>query len=840
MVVVETKKKLVINTKRHAEVMAYIPHARTFTHDNQVLTAVPHGVEELLVLKNMGFKNVPAPVLHYYDWPGRITPMSHQKDTAAFLVSNRKALCLNSPGCVDADTEYLSPDGWVRIADYAGGKVAQFDPATQQVTFVDAEYVKLPCNSMVRVKTKYGIDQLLSPEHRCLIYSKANPEKFEVVEAAELYRRERERIARSLKTISFSQAAVKTTFLYSGPGFALTDDELRVQIAAIADGYFPSATGNRCVIRIKKGRKKERLRALLQAANLPYTEKLVAPEGFSAIQFYAPRREKAFSAEWYSCTNEQLRIVYDEVQHWDSNVSANPNRGWRFSSYIKASADFVQFACAATGNTARVLVNKRNRRAKTEVEYCVHVRPDKKLLGLHGGNSSDITTAAQSTDGYKYCFMVPSTFLLLRRNGCVFTTGNTGKTISTLWAADFLMKEGAIKKVLIVAPLSTLKPVWGKELAHNFMHRKFAIITGTRLAREEKLEDPDLEFAIINHDGFSTMPKAFKDFDLVIYDEATALKSPSSQRFKKFMHYMNECNPWLWLLTGTPIAQNPTDAWTLAKLVGSKTVPRSFTTFKEMVMQKVTMFKWIPRPGALQVCKEVLQPSIRYDLSECKDLPETVYIDRECSLTPQQAAAYKEMKNEAYIMGADISAANAAVMFQKLVQICCGVVLDNDGSHVRFDDSDRIDTLREILDEIGDKAIVFVPLRGVQERLREHLASAGIDVAVVNGDVSKKDRDDIFHRFQNTEEIQVLLAHPKVAAHGLTLTRSKSIIWYAPIYSLEMYEQANARIRRLTTEGKTVVYHIYATLFEQELYRRLKQKQKVLTNFLGLVRGRNE
>lgn len=514
MLVVENKKKLVINTKRHAEVMAFIPHAKTFMHDNQVLTAVPHGVEETLVLKNMGFKKVPVPILHYYDWPGRVSPMDHQKDTAAFLLANRKALCLNSPG--------------------------------------------------------------------------------------------------------------------------------------------------------------------------------------------------------------------------------------------------------------------------------------------------------------------------------------TGKSLSTLWAADYLMKEGTISKVLIIAPLSTLKPVWGKELAHHFMHRKFAIITGTRVAREEKLDDPDLEFAIINHDGFSTMPGAFKNFDLIIYDEATALKNPSSQRFKKFMHFMNDRNPWLWMLTGTPIAQNPTDAWTLAKLVGSKAVPRSFTTFKELVMQKISQFKWIPRSNALDICKTVLQPSIRYDLSECKDLPETVHIDRQCSLTPEQMSAYKEMKDEACIIGADISAANAAVLFQKLVQICCGVAIDDEGEHVRFDDSDRLDTLHEILEEIGDKTIVFVPLRGVQSRLKEHLESKGIDVAMVNGSVSKKDRDDIFHRFQNTDEIKVLLAHPKVAAHGLTLTRSSSIIWYAPIYSLEMYEQANARIRRLTTKGKTVVYHIYATMFELELYRRLKQKQKVLTNFLDLVKGRNE
>jgi hypothetical protein len=84
-----------------------------------------------------------------------------------------------------------------------------------------------------------------------------------------------------------------------------------------------------------------------------------------------------------------------------------------------------------------------------------------------------------------------------------------------------------------------------------------------------------------------------------------------------------------------------------------------------------------------------------------------------------------------------------------------------------------------------------------------------------------------------------LLAHPKVAAHGLTLTRAKDIIWFAPIYSLESYTQANARIRRLTTTGKTTVWHIWATSFEAELYRRLRNKLNTLTDFLDLVNGIN-
>jgi SNF2 family DNA or RNA helicase len=389
-----------------------------------------------------------------------------------------------------------------------------------------------------------------------------------------------------------------------------------------------------------------------------------------------------------------------------------------------------------------------------------------------------------------------------------------------------------------VAPLSTLKPVWAKELVHHMPHRAFRVITGTRERREQLIED-EHDFGIVNHDGFTTMPDAFARYDLIIYDEATSLKNPSSIRFKKFLNHMNKYNPRLWLMTGTPIAQSPVDAWALAKLAGSSVLPRSFTGFKDLVMQKVTQFKWVPRSNALDICQKVLQPSIRYDLSECKELPDTVFIDRECDLTAAQRKAYKEMSDEAVIVSANITAANAAVLFQKLVQISCGACYDANKNIVHFDDSDRTNALLELLSEIGDKAIVYVPLRNVQDKIHALLQSKGIDVEVVHGDVSKTERDRIFHEFQNTEKITVLLAHPKVASHGLTLTRAKSIIWYAPIYSLEMYEQANARIRRLTTEGKTTVYHIYATPFEKELYRRLKLKQKVLADFLNLVSGEN-
>jgi SNF2 family DNA or RNA helicase len=431
-------------------------------------------------------------------------------------------------------------------------------------------------------------------------------------------------------------------------------------------------------------------------------------------------------------------------------------------------------------------------------------------------------------------------FLTTHKRALCLNAPGTGKSISALWAADFLLDEGIAKKVLIIAPLSTLTVVWGRELKHHLPHRSFVVCTGTKEKRLKMLETPGLQYVVINHDGFTNMQADLNDFDVVIYDEATALKTPGSQRYKLFAKWMQKHQPWLWLLTGTPISQTPADAWTLARLVDSPTCPKSYTTFKDKVMQKVTTFRWVPRPDALETCKKVLQPSIRFSLDECKDLPDTNFVGRKTTLTKQQEKAFKDMKDKAVTIFAagEVTAPNTAVMLGKMLQICCGVVY-GDNTTIAIDASERYNTLTGLLDEIGDKVIVFVPLRGVQDWLKEKLTADGYDVATVHGDVSKNERNEIFNAFQHTDSIKVLLAHPKVAAHGLTLTRAKDIIWFAPIYSLEQYEQANARIRRLTTTGKTTVWHIWATSFEAELYRRLRAKKNTLAEFLALVQGVN-
>jgi SNF2 family DNA or RNA helicase len=431
-------------------------------------------------------------------------------------------------------------------------------------------------------------------------------------------------------------------------------------------------------------------------------------------------------------------------------------------------------------------------------------------------------------------------FLTMNKRALCLNAPGTGKSVSTLWAADYLLECGIAKKILIVAPLSTVKVVWGKELKHHFSHRSFQLIIGSREQKLRALAVKGTQFYVTNHDGFTTIQKDLPIFDVVIYDEATALKNPNSNRFKVFFRWINTYNPWLWLLTGTPISQSPVDAWTLARLVNNPHVPRSFTAFRELVMNRVSTFKWVAKPNALETCMQVLQPSIRHSLDEFKELPETVFLNHECPMSANQHKSYKEMREQAVLLAHDVSAPNAAVVMQKLLQICCGCVYGAGGERFALDFTERYNVLVDVIEEIGGKVIIFVPFRGVQDALYDLLAKR-YKVSMVHGQVVGAVRNNIFDDFQDPNSpTQILLAHPKVAAHGLTLTSAKDIIWFAPIYSLEMYEQANARIRRLTTGGKTRVHHLFSTALEKELYSRLMYKKQILTDFLGLINGIND
>jgi SNF2 family DNA or RNA helicase len=429
-------------------------------------------------------------------------------------------------------------------------------------------------------------------------------------------------------------------------------------------------------------------------------------------------------------------------------------------------------------------------------------------------------------------------FLTLNHCGLVLNEIGTGKTQSALWAADYLIQTKQIKKVLIISPLSTLERVWADAIFTGFVHRKFVVLHGTSEKRR-KLLNTEADFYIINHDGFPIIcEEAHGKFDLVIVDEAAVLRNPSTQRFKIFRRWMaNNLSSRLWLMTGTPTPNDPTDAWALAKLVGSPFCTKTFTAFREQVMMKIGQWKFVPRPESVEIVKHILQPAVRYTRDECFELPDTIIQTRQVELTAEQKKHYSQMlKHFVTEMSAEgtITAVNEAVKIQKLVQIACGVAYGDDGQNIGIDCSPRINLVKEVIEEAGEKVILFVPLTGTLHMLEKEL-SKHWSVAVVNGEVSASKRNQIFHDFQHAKTPHVLIAHPATMAHGLTLTSASTIIWYGPINSNEQYVQANGRIERIGKRQVSNVVHIEATDLEHKMYERLKNKQKLQGLLLDLI-----
>lgn len=857
MIVVKDKKALVLKTKTPEKFTAIIPTAKHFRVKGADIIAVPHRIDETKVLRNLGV-HAPSPIAYHYAWPGRHTPFDAQKHTAEFLTLNRRAFVLNSLGCVDSETEYLSPTGWVKISEYVGGEVAQYHPESKSVEFVQPDkYVKLPCHEMIKIKTKYGVDQLLSPEHRVLLEAKSNKSKTEVLPAAELFSRHEawaqgNKIKKSASKIGYSEACIPVTFnAPDGAGIALTDAQLRVQIAVIADAHFPNRTA-KCVIRLKKERKKIRLRKLLQDAGIEYTDvasKAKSAPGYNVFSFIAPWRTKHFDSRFWSATVQQLEVVCDEVMHWDGNVSdVKPTK--RFSTFVKESADFVQYAYAGTKRTARVLENTRFRRGKEETEYVVHVRSSGDALMLAGSGKSgklSVMDVVPSTDGFKYCFMVPSTFLLFRRNGCVFASGNTGKTLATLYAYDYLKKAGLVNKMLVVSPLSTLERTWADEVFTNFPDLQYSVLYGDA-KRRKKLLALDSDIYIINHDGLGVIKDELAkrpDIDLIVIDEiAQCARNASTQRWKTLNTVVNAkgINRWAWGLTGTPTPNAPTDAWAQVRLLMPDAVSPYFNRFRDTVMRQQGPFTWVPKANASETVKALMQPAIRFTRDECIDLPECMYDTREVELTPEQAKAYKEMMTQlkTEVEAGEVLAVNAAVKLSKLVQIACGVVYGTNGEEVSMPATPRLQVLNEVVESADSKVIVYVPFVSSVEMVTNYLREQGHTVESIHGGTPATERNRIFYEFQKGSDLKVLVAQPATISHGLTLTAASTIVWYSAITSNDIYEQACARITRPGQKLNQYIIHLQGTEAERSIYKRLQSKQKIQNTLLDLVKSEQE
>ena len=431
-----------------------------------------------------------------------------------------------------------------------------------------------------------------------------------------------------------------------------------------------------------------------------------------------------------------------------------------------------------------------------------------------------------------------ASFLTLHQKGFCFNEQGTGKTASAIWASDFLMKQGVINRVLVVCPLSIMDSAWRDDLFTFATHRTVSVAHGSADKRKKIVQEGS-DYVVINYDGIGIVLDELKKggFDLIIVDEATHYKNAQTRRWKLLRQLIHD-NTWLWMMTGTPAAQNPTDAYGLAKLVNPYKVPRFFGAFKDMVMYKVSQFTWKIRSNATDIVYRVLQPAIRFTKDECLDLPPMVYTKRQVELTAQQKKYYKELKTKLVldITGEQITAVNAAVTLNKLLQISAGAIYTDEGEILEFDIKNRYKVLREVIDESSQKVLVFVPFKHAIDILTDKLRSEGITTEIIRGDVPAHTRTHIFKQFQEDDAPQVRVIQPQAAAHGVTLTAANTVVWWGPTSSLETYDQANARVHRSGQTHKCTVVQLQGSDAEKHVYRLLDRKINVHTKFVELYK----
>jgi len=432
---------------------------------------------------------------------------------------------------------------------------------------------------------------------------------------------------------------------------------------------------------------------------------------------------------------------------------------------------------------------------------------------------------------------ITAALLTMKRRAYVLSEMGTGKTRAALHAINWLLQEGEIHAALVVAPLSTLSQVWDREIYEFFNHLSVGILHGSRDKRLKILNE-DHHIYVINHDGVKVLEKdliAKEHLEVVVIDELAVFRNRQADRWKSLNRVIND-RRFVWGLTGSPTPKEPTDAWAQCKLLTPDRVPTYAKAFKRKTMRQVSTFRWIPLPDANDVVYDAMQPAVRYKRDDCVELPPISYIGRKVGLSKEQTEIYKRLMTQLTVMfrQGEVKAANEGVLFSKLLQITSGWVYTKDKRVVVLDNRPRIDALLEVLDEAEGKVIVFVEFVHAAQALQKILTKKGHDCALVTGSTTKLNRDTIFGDFQETASPRVLVAHPRCMAHGLNLTAANVVTWFIPTTSLEIYEQANARISRPGQTKKQLIVHLTGSPIETKLYRRLQKKKSLQGALLEL------
>ena len=801
-------------------------------------------------------------------------PYDHQLNALRTAADRESFGFLMEMGCVDSETEYLSPEGWVKISDYKGGRVAQFNLDGTAEFVEPLGYVKKPCQTMYHFRSDRGLDQMLSADHRMLVLrrDKTRPS------INDLYFDRAHDGPSGVAINGFDTAWYETTpekILQHGrgmshvwpvfegchgAGYPLTEAQIRVQVAFHADGSFGtrdlSGVGGRRkgVVRVKRQHKVDRMPTLLEQAGIPF-ETRVRPSGFVEYWFVPPMVSKTFGPDWWSVNEAQKRIIADEVFRWDARTANIGNRGPRYSSIHKGDADFVQFCLASTGQ-------------RSSVRLCSN-----GIWGVHPvgvGRTSELVCIKHKAeqvptpDGFMYCFRVPSSYLIFRRNGCIFTSGNTGKSKVLIDNMAYLYAQKKINFALVIAPKGVYRNWVSKEipehLSDGIPRRVIRWVANPNKQQSEELKSVGTPFDgltifVMNVEAFSTqkgktagewLAKRLGGKGLIAIDESTTIKNPKAKRTKTLLKIAAGF-AYRRILTGSPVTKSPMDVYAQFEFLGPRLLGHeSFYTFqgRYAVMVKRSMGRHsfnqlVGYKNLEELTGLVDQHSFRVLKKDCLDLPEKVYTARYVSMTDEQRRMYTQIRDYALTLldsGELVSTPQVITQMLRLQQVLSGHLKTDDGEMVYFP-SKRMEALVEALDEHNGKAIIWSRFRyDIQQIVRELEDKFGAGCAAAYyGDTDDDERNDIVRNFQNPDHpLRFFVGNPATAGYGLTLTEANLCIYHNNDFNLETRIQSEDRAHRIGQKNNvTYIDLITEGTIDEKIVAALRAKIEIGAKVLG-------
>jgi SNF2 family DNA or RNA helicase len=379
-----------------------------------------------------------------------------------------------------------------------------------------------------------------------------------------------------------------------------------------------------------------------------------------------------------------------------------------------------------------------------------------------------------------------------------------GKTASTLSALHELFVDGAIQAVLIVAPLRVARITWPNEIAKwdQFKWMKVEHLLG-------KPPSGKANIYLINYDRLNQLPNL--DFcDVVVFDEVTKAKNPSSKRIK-IIRQLLKPRHLRWGLTGTPRPNSLLELFAQIRLLDDgKRFGMSFDGFRRTYFRPTDYmeYDWVPLQGSEEkIYKKIEDMTLAMRSSDYLDIADTVVEDHDVALPAACIDIYRQLEKEflALVGREEVVARNAAVLVGKLLQVSGGAVYSESGKTQEMH-QEKMVTLLNLAKEYDEPLLIACNFIHERERiceyLRPHLPNV-VDAGKFKGDIE--------HEW-NSKKIRALVADPRSLGHGLNLQEGgRRVIWYSPTWSRELYDQFNARVARKGQADQPFIHRIICT-----------------------------